>query len=620
MTASSPSLSSAVTYRAEIDGLRAVAVLPVVLYHADVSLFKGGYVGVDIFFVISGYLITSIIIHELEHGRFSLLNFYERRARRILPALFFLMAVCLPIAWLTLLPNDMKDFSQSLVAVSFFISNFLFYIEGGYFEQSAELKPLLHTWSLAVEEQFYVFFPLFLIMLRRLRVSQLGLILFVLAIISFSASNYVGMGDPDFAFYMLPTRAWELLIGAICVVLLKGGHFLTVNRIFREFATLFGLFLIFISVFGGIDVGYFKDGMGYAIAPTFGAAFIIIFSNKTTVVAKMLSAKPAVTLGLISYSVYLWHQPILSFLKHAGISEATPLFLVGTLGLIFVIATFSTHYIERPFRKPGVMSQKSVIAFVVFSMAGFSAIGVAGHVRDGRIGQLTASQEEFLKHFNNDLPDWEYFKKNRILEEFREDCNFYDIASYRVGQPTIEPVAEISESCFTPEQPGAFTVFLWGDSHAQMLFPGLKRALPATTNLLIVASSGCPAQIRSETTRRDYCSRSNVFALETISRLVPDVVVIGQNRGHDLRNMKKLATRKIIEADYRLRKQATSESGVDYVSLIEYFCDSGGCLLYYGGDPAEGATSWDYGHLTPLASHDLAKNLLVPLIVSQRRR
>ena len=485
----------------------------------------------------------------------------------------------------------------------------------------------------------------------------------MLAIISFSASNYVGMGDPDFAFYMLPTRAWELLIGAICVVLLKGGHFLTVNRIFREFATLFGLFLIFISVFGGIDVGYFKDGMGYAIAPTFGAAFIIIFSNKTTVVAKMLSAKPAVTLGLISYSVYLWHQPILSFLKHAGISEATPLFLVGTLGLIFVIATFSTHYIERPFRKPGVMSQKSVIAFVVFSMAGFSAIGVAGHVRDGRIGQLTASQEEFLKHFNNDLPDWEYFKKNRILEEFREDCNFYDIASYRVGQPTIEPVAEISESCFTPEQPGAFTVFLWGDSHAQMLFPGLKRALPATTNLLIVASSGCPAQIRSETTRRDYCSRSNVFALETISRLVPDVVVIGQNRGHDLRNMKKLATaleafgvkrvlftgpsphwvpglpsvaarflpdvpqrthagvdRKIIEADYRLRKQATSESGVDYVSLIEYFCDSGGCLLYYGGDPAEGATSWDYGHLTPLASHDLAKNLLVPLIVSQRRR
>jgi peptidoglycan/LPS O-acetylase OafA/YrhL len=154
-------------YRREIDGLRALAVIPVILFHAGIDSFAGGFVGVDVFFVISGYLITSIILEEIEGGRFSIVDFYERRARRILPALFLVMLTCVPLAWLLLLPGDVKEFSQSLVAVSVFASNFLFWHQSGYFDTAAELKPLLHTWSLAVEEQYYVFFPLLLILTWR---------------------------------------------------------------------------------------------------------------------------------------------------------------------------------------------------------------------------------------------------------------------------------------------------------------------------------------------------------------------------------------------------------------------------------------------------------------------
>lgn len=177
-------------YRAEIDGLRAVAVLPVILFHAGVGLFSGGFVGVDIFFVISGYLITTIILSEKEQGTFSLINFYERRARRILPALFLVMAVSLPFAWLRLIPPDLKDFAQSLVAVSTFASNILFWHETGYWATASELKPLLHTWSLAVEEQYYVLFPLFLMLMWRFRKRWILSSFMVVAVLSLALAEW----------------------------------------------------------------------------------------------------------------------------------------------------------------------------------------------------------------------------------------------------------------------------------------------------------------------------------------------------------------------------------------------------------------------------------------------
>jgi len=213
-------------YRAEIDGLRALAVIPVILFHAGFEWFSGVFVGVDVFFVISGYLITTIIISEMAEGKFSMVNFYERRARRILPALFFVMAACLPFAWLWLTPSDLKDFGQSLIAVSFFSSNMLFWLESGYFDTAAELKPLLHTWSLAVEEQYYILFPIFLMLTWRLGVKWISIILSFVFLLSlglavlgtqYATNPQITSGT----FFLLPTRGWELLVGVFAAFYLK---------------------------------------------------------------------------------------------------------------------------------------------------------------------------------------------------------------------------------------------------------------------------------------------------------------------------------------------------------------------------------------------------------------
>ena len=210
-------------YRREIDGLRALAVVPVILFHAGFEWFSGGFVGVDIFFVISGYLITSIILSGKQDGTFTLLRFYERRARRILPVLFFIMLACLPFAWLWMPPHEMVEFSRSLIAVPLFVSNILFWRETGYFATANELKPLLHTWSLAVEEQYYLLFPLFLLLTWKLGRRWIVALLAVMAILSLVLAQWGSMNSPTASFYLLPTRGWELLIGALVAFYLSRG-------------------------------------------------------------------------------------------------------------------------------------------------------------------------------------------------------------------------------------------------------------------------------------------------------------------------------------------------------------------------------------------------------------
>jgi peptidoglycan/LPS O-acetylase OafA/YrhL len=203
------------SYRREIDGLRTVAVLPVILFHAGVSVFPGGFVGVDIFFVISGYLITTIILREIEEGQFSIIDFYERRARRILPALFLVMLCCLPFAWFKMLPFQLEAFGKSLIAVVLFISNILFWREDNYFRAASEEKPLLHTWSLAVEEQYYIFFPIFLVLLWRFGPRAVAPTIFAAVVFSLAAAEWGARNMPSASFYLIPTRAWELLVGSL---------------------------------------------------------------------------------------------------------------------------------------------------------------------------------------------------------------------------------------------------------------------------------------------------------------------------------------------------------------------------------------------------------------------
>ena len=237
-------------YRREIDGLRAAAVLPIIFFHAGFNLFKGGFVGVDIFFVISGYLITTIILSDMNKGKFSIVTFYERRARRILPALFFVMLCCLPFAWMWLYPEQLKYFCRSLTAVSLYSSNILFWRESGYFDTAAELKPLLHTWSLAVEEQYYVLYPLFLIALWKLRKRWLLGTLMVVGTISLVGAQWGAYNKPSATFFLLPTRAWELAIGAVIafyfIYKLDHEEFIRSRKKTSEVFGVIGLILIFI--------------------------------------------------------------------------------------------------------------------------------------------------------------------------------------------------------------------------------------------------------------------------------------------------------------------------------------------------------------------------------------
>lgn len=302
-------------YRAEIDGLRALAVIPVILFHAGFEWFSGGFVGVDVFFVISGYLITTIIISEMAEGKFSMVNFYERRARRILPALFFVMAACLPFAWLWLTPSDLKDFGQSLIAVSFFSSNMLFWLESGYFDTAAELKPLLHTWSLAVEEQYYILFPIFLMLTWRLGVKWISIILSFVFLLSlglavlgtqYATNPQITSGT----FFLLPTRGWELLVGVFAAFYLKYKTH-PKSRTFNQILSLLGFSMIAYSIIVFDETTPFPSL--YALIPTIGTGLLILCAVPKTIVHKLLSLKAIVGIGLISYSAYLWHQPLLAF-------------------------------------------------------------------------------------------------------------------------------------------------------------------------------------------------------------------------------------------------------------------------------------------------------------------
>jgi peptidoglycan/LPS O-acetylase OafA/YrhL len=337
-------------YRREIDGLRALAVLPVMLFHAGFETFSGGYVGVDVFFVISGYLITSIILKSLQEGRFSALDFYERRMRRILPALFLVLLVSFPFAWHWMLPADMARYSASLASVPLFASNILFWRTSGYFESASELKPLLHTWSLAVEEQFYLLYPLLVILAWARGRRVFGLLLGAGAVLSFSLAEWGSTLSPSFTFFLLPTRAWELALGAITAVYLsqprRGPH----SPRIEGAGSLLGLALICLAVVAFDTRTPFPGA--YALVPTLGAVLILCFATDRTWTGRLLGTRLLVGIGLVSYSAYLWHQPLLALARHRALGHIDQPVAASLVLAALGLAVLSWRYVERPFRDP----------------------------------------------------------------------------------------------------------------------------------------------------------------------------------------------------------------------------------------------------------------------------
>lgn len=465
-------------YRAEIDGLRALAVLPVILFHAGFEVFSGGFVGVDVFFVISGYLITSILISDLKNNRFSFIDFYERRARRILPALFLVVLLCIPFAWLLMLPSQMLDFSESLVAVVFFASNILFWQESGYFESSAEEKPLLHTWSLAVEEQFYLLFPVFLFLVWRLGSNRVFWAIGFLAGFSLLLSEWGWRNAWVANFYLIPTRAWELLLGSMAafVVSKKGVRP-------NNFFALSGLIAIVASIFIYDESTPFPSI--YSLVPVLGVVSIVLCADSETLAGRLLKTKVLVGIGLISYSAYLWHQPIFAFARITA-PESLALMMglsIASLGLAYL----SWKYVEVVFRNKDIVPKEIIFGCSISGVVLLASIGALGHIYHDEIEGywLSKKSEGYKRIYNivvNVKPETSNFGANRDgVQEFT-DCRF------NVPELT-NTVQDRLLSCQAKYGRG---VLVFGDSHAIDLF-GVLASRFDNEFLVGVTQGGCRA-------------------------------------------------------------------------------------------------------------------------------
>ena len=531
-------------YRPEIDGLRALAVIPVILFHAGFTLFSGGYVGVDIFFVISGYLITTIIVDDLENNRFSIVSFYERRARRILPALFFVMLICIPFAWLWMLPNQIQDFSQSLVAVSLFISNIQFWRESGYFETEAEEKPLLHTWSLAVEEQYYLLFPIFLILTWRFGKNKVFWMIAVIAAFSLIISEWGVRKNSTANFYLAPFRAWEIFAGSLTAFIIRKKGVIK-NNLF----SLLGFSMIIISIFIYDKETPFPSI--YTLLPVLGTVLLIFFAEKKTLVFSLLSNKVVVWIGLISYSAYLWHQPLFAFARIRISNEpSTTLMIILTI-ISIILAVFSWRYIERPFRDKVLFSR-----FKIFTLSlsfGFMIISFG-----------------LLVHFNPNkfIPNYAWTEILNGNTGLGEKCDA------KSGFIKIE-------DCKTSDKP---ILAIYGDSYAMHLVDGFSNEFKESYGLIQLTKSGCAPlkKIAQKDDRYQDCINFNSKSIEYLknSKTI-EVIVISSRFGLLDQHEKILINNKEINEETR-KNQAVIDA---LSSLINELKESEKSILLFSSTP-----------------------------------
>lgn len=623
-------------YRPDIDGLRAVAVISVVLFHADPDLLRGGFVGVDIFFVISGFLISSIIAGGLARGSFTYREFYRRRVRRIFPALVLVLAACLVAGWFLLLASDYRALGWQTLGGAGFVSNLLLWREAGYFDTASEYKPLLHLWSLAIEEQFYIVWPVVLAVVWRRRWRPLP-VLGALALMSFAA-NVLGIAEHPSATFFAPwTRAWELIAGAwLALAMQQRPEWFARGR---EWRSGLGAVLVLVAITATSREKAFPGW--WALLPVLGAALLISAGPQARVNRALLSHRLAVWFGHISYPLYLWHWPLLALALTANhytpLSDATR---IGLVLLAVLLAWLTTRFIETPIRQ----APQRPVAPLLGVYVAIAALAGAVVLADGlpRRGVHDDEVRVFLDRYAK-------LHKFGLSEAYEERCDFYD---WPTGgrKPAIDPAC-------TATQPGRPVYLLWGDSHAQALAHGIRRGLSPAVDLAVVATSGCTPSLEDARSNAT-CRAGNTTARAFIERERPRRVFMAQREKHEQTDWQAMARfiaahggelvlvgptpqwrpslpiivardlhapaayvadgldGAVLETDRRLREQLTG-SPITYVSLIQALCQGAACRARIRNDAGEpDLLVVDYGHLTPAGSVHAAREALAPWLAA----
>ena len=623
------------SYRKEIDGLRAVAVLAVMLFHAQFPLFSGGFVGVDIFFVISGYLITQIIITEVKSGSFSLIRFYDRRIRRILPALYAMMFICLPVAWFVLVnPADFKDFCKSLLAIPLSVSNILFWRESGYFDIMTALKPFLHTWSLAVEEQYYLLFPVYLLITWKWGPKISFWLIIFLGVLSIAFAQWGSIHLPVFNFYWLPARIWELFAGALIPI------FYFVFRVpasmpspawrsglKAETLGVVGLVLVFSSIFLMDERMLWPSA--WTVIPVSGTVLILLFTSHLTWVGRLLSVRPLVVIGLMSYSAYLWHQPLLAFARYQFDTLSWGFRLALVLSA-FAFGWLSWRFIETPFRDKNRFSSKQIFIIALSCSVFFVLVGITGYLRSGFILQLSTK----------DQPVFAYGMKT-FMQDIRGDRCFiqgFDLAGM------------YGQECSTTAKPDQ-AVLLWGDSYAAALYLGLKAEYG---EVMQFTAGGC-APIFGDARERIGCKTLNErvmmeierhkpktiylaanwfayafdnvaakSAVRQIKEWIPDVrIVLIGNVPHWAKGLPREVLQSVNSFDRELYMPVSKlfelkdsdrqldefsrAHAIEFISALDLLCKEQNCLAITLTNHGPRLISFDYGHLTKAGSETLVQ-------------
>ena len=491
-----------VKYRPDVDGLRAIAVLSVLLFHGGVAALSGGFVGVDVFFVISGFVIATKLIEEIEEGKFSIANFYVRRIRRILPALVAVMVACCAAALVFFLPDALRDFSRSLLATAVFFSNVFFWKSSGYFETAALDRPLLHTWSLAIEEQFYIVIPIALYLLMVYARRWTFMLFAIAATASLGLSIFVTDTAPTANFFLLPTRAWELLLGVLVALVPWPAPS---TRMLREVLAVVALLLIGFAVLTYTSATPFP-GLA-AFVPTFATAALIYIGKdgEPSFVAKALSLRPIVGIGLISYSLYLVHWPIIVFARYMLLRDLAGWEIGAAVLASFVLAYLSYRFVETPFRRPRrPVSQPRLFVGTAGVLAGLCALGLVGIWTGGaRILHPGFAQSAVADANSPDL----WLTQRCFLEDQDASAWAGDLCVRTHG--------------------AAGNALLWGDSFAAQYIPGiLANQDKLSRNIVEYTFAGCPPVLSYRSYARPGCHDFNAQIFDVVARYHVDTVVL----------------------------------------------------------------------------------------------